>query len=294
MTKPEQKLPAKVSSTEVSQIPHHEQSRSLITRMATRYGVDSEKFLSTIKATCFKGDGKREVTNEQLCALLVIAEQFGLNIWLKELHAFPSQDGGVTPIIGVDGFIKIANSNPQFAGMSFEYDDAGEWVECIIERKDRTQPTRIREYMAECKRDTSPWRQWPRRMLRHRALCQAVRVAFGFSVMETDEAEAWIEGEIKDVTPRGKPETQEPQRKKIIQDNPGPSAQTAAAAGAESTAAGSNLEQHITLDQATYLADSMKAEGVKLEALLNHFQVAHIELLPAAKYESAVAFILSA
>lgn len=276
----ESKLPAKVPGTEVAQLPHREESRSLITRMATRYGVDSDKFLATIKATCFKGDGKREVSNEQLCALLVVAENFGLNIWLKELHAFPSQDGGITPIIGVDGFIKIANSNPQFSGMSFEYDDEGQWVECIVERKDRSQPTRIREYMVECKRSTPAWEKWPRRMLRHRALCQAVRIAFGFSIMEQDEAEAWIEGEIRDVTPRGKPKTEAPRQ---LEEPPATVENVAAAVE----------EPCITTDQATFLNDSLKAEGIATTLFLAHFEVGGVREIPASKYESAVAFILS-
>ena len=55
------------------------QSPSLVTRMASRYGVDPDKMLHTLKATAFKGDV--EVTNEQLMALLVVAEQHGLNPW---------------------------------------------------------------------------------------------------------------------------------------------------------------------------------------------------------------------
>ena len=44
--------------------------------------------------------------------------------------------------------------------------------------------------MAECKRNTDPWRQWPNRMLRHKATIQAARYAFGFSgIADPDEAE---------------------------------------------------------------------------------------------------------
>lgn len=194
---------------------------SLVARMAAKYGVDADKFLGTLKSTAFRGENGKEITNEQLMALLVVAEAHGLNPWLKEIYAFPDKSGGIMPVIGIDGFIKIANTHPQFAGMSFSYDDDGEWIECVIERKDRTTPTRIREYMEECKRNTQPWQQWPRRMLRHRALSQCVRVAFGFAgVMESDEADAYLEGQVKDITPRGKPETAAPRAKQIEAPKP--------------------------------------------------------------------------
>ena len=48
---------------------------------------------------------------------------------------------------------------------------------------------RVTEFYKECYRATDPWKQMPRRMLRHKALKEAARVAFGFSGI-TDEDEA--------------------------------------------------------------------------------------------------------
>ena len=63
-------------------------------------------------------------------------------------------------------------------------------VTCRIYRKDRTHPVEMTEYMDECKRNTDPWRQWPNRMLRHKATIQAARYAFGFSgIADPDDAE---------------------------------------------------------------------------------------------------------
>ena len=59
----------------------------------------------------------------------------------------------------------------------------------VVYRKDRTHATKVTEYFAECFRPTEPWRQFPRRMLRHKAVKEAVRVAFGISGI-TDEDEA--------------------------------------------------------------------------------------------------------
>ena len=54
----------------------------------------------------------------------------------------------------------------------------------------------VTEYMAECIRNTDPWKQYPRRMLRHKALIQCARYAFGFAgIVDPDEAERIIQSE---------------------------------------------------------------------------------------------------
>jgi phage recombination protein Bet len=186
-------------SAQPNQIATLEARPSVIRRVAERYGVDPDKMLMTLKATAFRGAG--EVSNEQMMALLVVADAHGLNPWLKELYAFPSQNG-IVPVVGVDGWAKLINGHPQFNGMDFEQDD--EKCTCIIYRKDREHPTKITEYLAECKRGTGPWQTHPKRMLRHKALIQAARMAFSFAgIYDPDEAEAIVvaEGEVIDVTP---------------------------------------------------------------------------------------------
>jgi phage recombination protein Bet len=172
--------------------------------MAARYGVDADKMLHTLKETAFKGS----VTTEQMMALLIVAEKYDLNPWLKEIYAFPSQGGGIVPIVGVDGWSRIINSNPQFDGMEYVDgpDDKGfpAWIECIIYRKDRAHPVRAREYMVEVNRGTAPWKSHPRRMLRHKATIQCARLAFGFvGIHDPDEAERIIEADRPVVDPRG-------------------------------------------------------------------------------------------
>lgn len=173
----------------VVEIPRN---NSLVRRMADRFGVDADKMMETLKSTAFKGN----VSNEQMMALLIVAEQHGLNPWTKEIYAFPSQQG-IVPVVGVDGWARIINSHPQFDGLEFNEADDGSWIECVIHRKDRDHPTKVREWLAECKRaNQGPWQSHPRRMLRHKALIQCARVAFSFSgIYDQDEAERIIEVE---------------------------------------------------------------------------------------------------
>jgi hypothetical protein len=77
-----------------------------------------------------------------------------------------------------------------------------EWIECVIYRKDRSHPTKVREYMVECKRSTGPWQSHPRRMLRNKVIAQGGRVAFGFvGIYDPDEAERIVERDITPVLP---------------------------------------------------------------------------------------------
>lgn len=161
-------------------------------RMAERFGVDPDNMMQTLKATAFKGN----VTNEQMQALLIVADQHGLNPWTKEIYAFPDK-GGIVPVVGVDGWSRIINSHPQFDGMDFEQD--AESCTCIIYRKDRGHPIKVTEWMSECSRNTGPWNSHPKRMLRHKAMIQCARIAFGFTgIFDEDEAQRIVE---RDVTP---------------------------------------------------------------------------------------------
>jgi phage recombination protein Bet len=177
------------------------QPKSVLVRMAHNFGIEPEKMLGTLKATAFKGD----VSNEQMMALLVVAEQYNLNPWTKEIYAFPDRNHGIVPVVGVDGWSRIINSHPQFDGMDFEDGPLNdrklpEWIECVMHRKDRSHPVKVKEYFAEVARDVGPWKSHPRRMLRHKAMIQCARLAFGFvGIYDEDEGERIRE--TIDVTP---------------------------------------------------------------------------------------------
>jgi len=169
--------------------------------MANRYGLEPDKFLSTLKGTIFPAGGPP--TNEQIAAFLVVANEFQLNPFIKEIYAFPSK-GGITPIVSIDGWLTIINRQPMLDGIEFEdrFDDNGKLsaVTAKIYRKDRAKPTEVTEYMAECHRNTEPWNKWPARMLRHKALIQCGRYAFGLAgIYDPDEAERIAETEAPDV-----------------------------------------------------------------------------------------------
>jgi phage recombination protein Bet len=149
---------------------------------------ESAELVSVLKATAFKG----QVSDAQMSALLIVANQYRLNPWTKEIYAFPDKNNGIVPVVGVDGWARIINENPMFDGMDFQQDEEG--CTCIIFRKDRTHPIKVTEYLSECKRGTQPWQSHPKRMLRHKAMIQCARLAFGYvGIYDQDEAERIVD-----------------------------------------------------------------------------------------------------
>lgn len=176
-------------------------ARTLATKLDMGDGAD---LIGTLKATAFKG----QVSDAQMTALLVVANQYALNPWTKEIYAFPDKNNGIVPVVGVDGWSRIINGHPQFDGIEFEQSD--ESCTCIIYRKDRNRPIKVTEYRDECARGTGPWQSHPKRMLRHKAMIQCARLAFGYGgIYDHDEAERIVEavpvkhmGPVEPTTPQ--------------------------------------------------------------------------------------------
>lgn len=95
---------------------------TLAGKLAERVGMDSvdpQELITTLRQTAFKGDA----SDAQFIALLIVANQYGLNPWTKEIYAFPDKQNGIVPVVGVDGWSRIINENQQFDGMDFEQDN---------------------------------------------------------------------------------------------------------------------------------------------------------------------------
>lgn len=152
--------------------------------------VDFEEFYAIMKANCF---GNKNPSHAQMSAFMVLANQYKLNPLTKEIYAFPS-GGGITPIIGIDGWLKIAHSSGKCTGITHEL-IMGEnneviAVKCRVSRLDFDYPTETVEFMSENRRNSPTWKQSPVRMLKHRATAQAIRMAFNVNAMMEDEYEA--------------------------------------------------------------------------------------------------------
>lgn len=190
---------------------------SLVTKFAGRFGIEPDKLLATLKATAFRQRANGvAITHEQMAALLIVADQYGLNPFTKEIFAFEDK-GAIVPVVSVDGWARIINSHPEMDGIEFRYAEDTEtmpgakpcptWCEAIITRKDRAKPIVVREYLDEVYQNRrgnppkdGPWQTHTKRFLRHKTLIQCARIAFGFAgIYDEDEAQRIIEGEARHI-----------------------------------------------------------------------------------------------
>lgn len=121
--------------------------------------------------------------------LLRLANKYRLDPLSDEIALLQNQDHNYQPFITIDGWSKLMNDHPQYAGMSLRdstelIDGIPTWIECTIYRNDRILPIVIKEYFEEVKTDHPSWQRMPRRMLRHRVIQQCVRLALGISSSE--------------------------------------------------------------------------------------------------------------
>lgn len=165
---------------------------SMAGKLASKFDMaEGGELLDALKATAFRG----QVSDAQMMALLAVSNQYGLNPWTKEIYAFPDKNNGIVPVVGVDGWSRIINGHAQFDGI--EFDQSADACTCRIYRKDRSHPIVVTEYMDECRRNTGPWQSHPRRMLRHKSMIQAARIAFGYvGIFDQDEAERIVERDM--------------------------------------------------------------------------------------------------
>jgi phage recombination protein Bet len=185
-----------------NQVAKLDVKRSPLAAMAERLSIDPGKLQDVILKTVMPAP---DTSDEKVVAFLAVANAYGLDPLKKEIYAFPGKGGTIQPIVSIDGWLSIINSHPEYDGVEFEErEDAQGNIDAVtarIFRKDRSHPTVVTEFLSECRMGTDPWKQRPRRMLRHKALIQCARYAFGLGgIMEEDEARDAF-GE-RDVTPR--------------------------------------------------------------------------------------------
>lgn len=210
--------------------------QKLFEKFGAKFGIDPDLLVETLKKTCFRGQraDSPAVTNEQLVALLIVADQYGLNPFTKEIYAYPDKNGGIVPVVSVDGWIRIIQEHEHYNGMEIRVPDemiedtserkhrhkrCWEWMEVTIFRKDRDHQTPVVEYFDEVYRQSlnlksqdgswyevaTPWQSHTKRMMRHKTIIQSGRVTFGFAgIYDDDEAQRILDDErIVSTVPAG-------------------------------------------------------------------------------------------
>ena len=177
--------------------------------LARNTGATVEEMTDVIKGMIISGKAQHGAiaTNAEIMVVSSVCAKFGLNPLVREAHAFVS-GGKLQVMIGLDGWLKIANRDPNFDGYEQieSFDEKGELISVTtkIYVKGRKYPTPHTEWMKEAFVPTSPaWKKYPFRMLAGKSLGQCIRKAFGISEILDDDEAARITGarQEKDITP---------------------------------------------------------------------------------------------
>jgi phage recombination protein Bet len=169
--------------------------------LASRFSIEPTKLVEVLRGTVIKPDRSgKQATNEEMAAFCIVADQYNLNPFTKEIHAFASGDKGIVPIVGIDGWTKVVNSRGDFDGCEFDDIEGDDGlpaaVTCRMYVKGRSRPVSVTERFSECSRKSIPWQTMPWRMLRHKAYMQAARYAFGLAgIYDQDEANDIVRGQ---------------------------------------------------------------------------------------------------
>jgi hypothetical protein len=178
-------------------------------RSVERSGMSPESFVQALTTNPLSS----LVTWSQvdLETLLLAAERHGLDPLGKDMYLLREGDSYDEPaivVLGVDGWSRILNKHKKFAGMQFKeseelLDGVPRWIECTLHRWDRRVPTTVREYFDEVRGSSTPWLTHPRRLLRHKALVQCARLAFGLvGIYDHDEAQRIASNKMRGNAPQ--------------------------------------------------------------------------------------------
>ncbi len=177
-------------------LPAHLRARHLqaFQLCLARSGMSEEGFVGALTTTSLSR--LESWTLADLERLLAACVRHGLDPTTgREAYLVPDSAGAAPMVVvSVDGWSRIMNAHEQFAGMRFREstqleDGLPSWTECTIHRWDRRVATTVREHLSEVRGMSTAWVTHPRRMLRHKAMVQCARLAFGLTdIVDPDEA----------------------------------------------------------------------------------------------------------
>lgn len=196
------------------------ETQPLVVSLAETLGVAPAYLIETLRKEALPDP----CSDAEFISACMTIKSTGLNPLQKEIYFArdATKNGAIQALTGIDGWSRICNRHEQYDGVTFR-EKMGKngiliWIEASIHRKDRSHPTSVKEYMHECRpaTPTGGWLTHPNRVLRHRSIGQATRLAFELSgLMDQDEFRQW-QSASPHGAPRGRRKTERTRAPKDI------------------------------------------------------------------------------
>jgi len=140
------------------------------------------EMVRTLKDTVCRG-----ATDAQFKMFVEVCRATKLNPFLKEIWFVPN----VGVMAGRDGYLRVANEQPQFDGMETLVDRDSQGVPikatCRVWRKDRTHPITCEAYYNEYKKSSQVWTTYKSAMIAKVAEVLALKRSFSINGVVTEE-----------------------------------------------------------------------------------------------------------
>jgi len=155
--------------------------------------VDQKELIDLLKKNSLPN-----CSDAEFAFVVGLCNTYQLNPLTNEVCFLRTKGGRLIPYVEYDGWVKIANRQPEYNGVEFteNFDINGVFISvtCKIHLKEK-HPTILTEYLSECQdKSKTPWIKYPIRMLRNKSFNQAIRTTFGISgIYDPDEAERIIQ-----------------------------------------------------------------------------------------------------
>lgn len=150
-----------------------------------------------------------QVRPDELIQYAALCKNAGLDPATSEVSPLVQRDR-ISLIIGVDGWTRIANRDPNFDGIEYKFSDdtikvgnheVPKYIDTYVYFKNRSHASFWRTPYDEAFRSTSPvWASMPLQMLQNRATTNAIKRAFGLSGVVDSEDVQFIKQHEVDAT----------------------------------------------------------------------------------------------
>src|ERR1017187_811189 len=113
---------ATTTAPEQSQELVKAESSPLFKNFADQYQLTPKAMVDTLLQTVFPHSDKDPTpTWAQLAMFMSVAQQYKLNPFTRQIYAFPDKNGGVVPIVPIDGWVSLIQREKAHNGLKFSY-----------------------------------------------------------------------------------------------------------------------------------------------------------------------------
>lgn len=170
--------------------------------IANKQSVSITALVGVVVNKITKSKNGAAPTKDEMIEFAALCKQAGLNPATSEVAPLV-QGGHVSLIVSVDGWIKVARSQPEFAGyklipsentIKINNSEVPEYITSQIYIRGLDFPLEWRTYYREALKPRSPvWTTMPNHMLQVRALANGIKRSFGLNAFTPDEATDMIQ-----------------------------------------------------------------------------------------------------